>query len=692
MSTAYCAVFALTLPCHAADATSAAKAATAAVSATIPAADFFNNPDFSAALLSPSGRYLAAKRIAENGREQLAVVDLINATATSVAGFKDTDIGRVAWISDERLLFDTDDKQIGAGGRRYGPGLYAVNRDGQGFRQLAQHSNPFIRNGDDERMLPWHTFMLNADGAQDSEQVYVANVNINAPGDYDHVTLLKLNTRTSRYTTVDGPGDTRDWLLDAKGEPRIAITYEGDQQVLHYLDPKDGKWRKVSSSNIFKGGQGAFKPLAFGSDGKLYVSSSTSKGTEAVHVMDLESGVIRPQPLVSLEGFDFRGKLIFGHGQLLGVRFLADGEGTQWFDAALQAAQQDIDAKLPRTVNIVTPPTRATTPYLLVEAYSDRQPRTYFIYDREKKTLSLAGKSYPNIKSSQMGTIDLKYYSARDGLRIPAWLTTPTTPSGAASNLPMVVLVHGGPYMRGGAWGWNPERQFLASRGYAVLEPEFRGSAGFGYPHFQAGWKQWGLKMQDDIADGVKWAVAQGIADPKRICIAGASYGGYATLMGLVNDPGLFQCGVNWVGVTDINLMLSGHWRFTSDFSPLWKKYGMPDLIGDPVKDAEQFKATSPLQQAARITQPLLLAYGGADLRVPIIHGTKFRDAVQATNKQVEWVEYAEEGHGWALPKNRIDFWTRVEKFLDKNIGAGKAVATSTPAASPQPAQAPSAP
>jgi dipeptidyl aminopeptidase/acylaminoacyl peptidase len=655
---AVAAALSLSLPSHAAD------------SPLIPAAEFFNNPDFSAARLSPSGRYLAAKRVAQNGREQLAVVDLLHTSALSVANFQDADVGHFAWISDERLLFDTTDKQIGQGGRRYGPGLYAVDRDGKNFRQLARHSNPFIRSGDEPNLLPWHTFMLPADGAQDSDQAYVANININAPGDIDHVELLKLNTKTRRYTTVDGPGDTRDWLLDAKGEPRIAITHEAGQQILHYLDPKDGKWRQVASNPMFTGGKGAFQPLAFGSDGTLYVSTSKDNGMAAIHTMDLETGAISPKALLTLDGYDFSGKLIFSRGTLLGVRFLADGVGVQWFDAAMQEAQKDIDAKLPRTVNVVTPPTRAETPFLLVEAYSDRQPRAYFIYDKEKKTLNLAGHSHPNIKSSQMGTQDLVHYAARDGLRIPAWLTTP---AGAGKNLPMVVMVHGGPYARGTSWGWKPESQFLASRGYAVLEPEFRGSTGFGYQHFRAGWKQWGLKMQDDIADGVKWAIAQGIADPKRICIAGASYGGYATLMGLVNDPGLYQCGINWVGVTDINLLFTGHWRFTSDLPPMWKKYGMPELIGDPVKNADQFNATSPLQQAARITQPLLLAYGGADMRVPIIHGTKFRDAVKATNQQVEWIEYSEEGHGWALPKNRIDFWTRVEKFLDKHIGTKKA-------------------
>jgi dipeptidyl aminopeptidase/acylaminoacyl peptidase len=258
------------------------------------------------------------------------------------------------------------------------------------------------------------------------------------------------------------------------------------------------------------------------------------------------------------------------------------------------------------------------------------------------------------------------HYAARDGLQIPAYLTLPQGKSG--KNLPLVVLVHDGPYFRGATWGWDPRVQFLASRGYAVLQPEFRGSAGFGFKHFQAGWKQWGLAMQDDIADGARWAIAQGIADPKRICIAGASYGGYATLMGLAKDPDLFRCGVEWVGVTDINLMFKSDWR--NDLSEEWKQYGMPVLIGDPVKDAQQIKDTSPVNLASRIRQPLLMAYGGVDRRVPIAHGQNLRDALRPYNDKVEWIEYGEEGHGWRLVKNRLDFWTRVEKFLDANIGS----------------------
>jgi dipeptidyl aminopeptidase/acylaminoacyl peptidase len=337
----------------------------------------------------------------------------------------------------------------------------------------------------------------------------------------------------------------------------------------------------------------------------------------------------------------------------------------------MQAVQDKLDKLLPATMNLIAPPYNADSPWVLVSSYSDAVPLNYTLYNTETGQLNKIGSSRPAINSMQMGRQQMVRYKARDGLEIPALLTLPRK---AGKNLPMVVLVHGGPWVNGASWGWHADSQFLASRGYAVLEPSFRGTTGLGGRHYRASFKQWGLAMQNDVADGTRWAIAQGYADPKRICIAGASYGGYATLMGLLNDPDLYKCGVDWVGVTDINLMYGNNWLRSSDGSSEWKQYGMPTLIGDQVKDAEQLKATSPIEHAARITQPLLLAYGGVDRRVPLYHGQKFHDAVTRTNKNVEWIEYPEEGHGWRLPKNAIDFWSRVEAFLDRNIGpdAGK--------------------
>jgi dipeptidyl aminopeptidase/acylaminoacyl peptidase len=647
----------------------AAGPARAAQPAPVPIEHFFENAAFAGAVLSPSARFLAARLGRPGMRDALVVVDLTNKAAKVVASFALADIGNFYWVNDERLVFDATDKTVGQGDLRYYPGLYAVDRDGGNARQLVQREGlGDVTERTLVKLLPAETYLLPPTGPRTTPFVYVMSPRYGSANEVESINLLQLDTTTGRTTPVLRPGDAKSWLLDAGGEPRLVTTVDKNMESLHYRDPVTSQWRKLSTFDAYVGSQGGFAPVGFAPDGTLYVTSRAGGDKAALYRFDLATGKPAPSALVELEDYDFQGSLVIADGKLLGARVLTDARSTVWFDAGMQAVQKRIDALLPGTVNVVSVAPRAQNKVVLVRSYSDVEPGVWNLFDTDTGKLNKVGDTRPAIKAAQMGQQEALRYKARDGLGIPGLLTLPHGSN--RKNLPMVVLVHGGPYVRGSEWGWEAEAQFLASRGYAVLEPEFRGSTGFGAKHYRAGWKQWGLAMQNDIADGAKWAIAQGIADPQRICIAGASYGGYATLMGLINDPELFKCGVSWVGVTDINLLYSGHWSFTSDTSDGYKQYGMPELVGDPVKDAAQLKATSPLQQAARLKQPLLLAYGGSDTRVPTYHGRQFHDAVKQTNRQVEMVVYDEEGHGWALPKNRIDFWSRVEKFLDRHIGA----------------------
>ena len=638
-----------------------------------PVERFFANPLLADAKLSPNARYLAAIYAAPGQRAALLVIDVQQKTSKMVARYSDGDIRRFDWVNDGRLVFDLTDHQVAPGGANMAAGLFAVDRDGGNLRQLARRRGtpvPATGSRKDRELLPWHTRMLDGQGAQNSDAIYVTSDEFENSVTYDirNVSLLHLDTRTGLYQTVKRPGKVRQWMLDQKGEPRLAMASEKGIWTIHYLDPATGQWRVLSTFPAYKGGRDAFTPLGFGSDGSLYASAHGDKDTLAIFTIDLATGKPNPTPLVAAAGYDLTGELIRSGDKLLGVQIRTDEERTVWFDPALDAAQKKLDAALRGTVNLMSFPSGNHTEWALVKSFSDVQPLMYYVHNIKTGELDKVGDTYPGIDPARMGQQDPVRYKARDGMEIPALLTLP---AGGARNAPLVVLVHGGPYVRGNAWGWHGDTQFLASRGYAVLEPDFRGSTGYGSRHFRAGWKQWGLAMQDDIADGARWAIAQGIADPKRICIAGASYGGYAALMGLVNDPELYKCGVSWVGVTDINLLYTGHWSAMSDATEHWKQYGMPELVGDPVKDAAQLKATSPIEQAARVKAPLLLAYGGADHRVPIYHGRKFLEAVKPYNKHVEWIEYEDEGHGWQLPANRVDFWRRVETFLDRQIGKG---------------------
>ncbi|QOY94157.1 S9 family peptidase [Massilia sp. UMI-21] len=639
-----------------------------------PISSFFANSPFGGAVLSPDAHFLAVRLGAPGKRDSLAVIDLSNNSAKVIASYNDADVGTIRWINNERLVFTTEEKNVGLGNKRYAPGLYAINRDGRKFVELADRSGMGSTHGTrtTRRVLPWHTYLLPQAGSRDSDYVYVTSPNFDTAGEVRSVDLLRLNTLTGTTQTVPRPGEVRGWMLDHQGEPRLASSFEKDTITLHYREPATGSWRVLASYPAYGDGSKALQPLGFNAEGKLYVlARSGGRDTTSVHIFDIATGKIDPQPLVTTAGFDFDGGLVANRDKVLGIRFTTDATSNEWFDPGMKAIQAELDKLLPATINMVTVPAQSDSPWVLVHSYSDVVPRIYSLYNIKTRQLNKIADAKPGIKPSEMGRQQFVRYKARDGLEIPALLTLPA--GGARNKLPMVVLVHGGPYVRGASWGWHPESQFLASRGYAVLEPEFRGSQGFGIKHFKAGFKQWGLAMQDDIADGVRWAVDKGIADGARVCIAGASYGGYATLMGLVKDPDLYKCGINWVGVTDINLMYNGGWSFTNDTPDEYKAYGMPEMVGDPVKDAAQLKATSPIEQAARITQPVLLAYGGVDRRVPINHGTLFRNALMKTNQDVEWVEYPEEGHGFSLEKNNIDFWSRVERFLDRNIGAGAA-------------------
>jgi dipeptidyl aminopeptidase/acylaminoacyl peptidase len=347
-------------------------------------------------------------------------------------------------------------------------------------------------------------------------------------------------------------------------------------------------------------------------------------------------------------------------GQTLGVRILTDAEATIWLDERLKAVQKAADARMPDRVNRLTC-RRCGEPdmVVLVYSFSDRDPGQYWVYFADGERWQPVGVARPGIAPQQMATTAFERIRARDGRDLPLWITQP---SGPKESRAAVVLVHGGPWLRGRSWEWNATAQFLASRGYVVLEPEFRGSLGYGRKHYEAGWRQWGRAMQDDLADSVLWATQRGLIDPRRVCVAGGSYGGYAALMELVRHPNLYRCGVAWAAVSDLRLMID--WWWGSDVSDEARVHGWNRLIGDPVKDAAMLAENSPVQQAHRIKAPVMLVHGAKDRRVSIEHATAMREALRKAGQEPEWVTYADEGHGWLNVETRVDFAQRLERFL----------------------------
>ena len=650
-----------------------AAPAPVAAPSTVPAADFFTRATMSDAMISPDGSAVAVLVRNTAGRRQLAVLDTADLHKYKiVASLADFDVSWAAWADAKTLVLSLWDESESAFEQR-GSGLYAVGSDGEGFRTLINFRGKNMETG---TMIKAHsldpyryTFGQTLHDGSGDIVVYHWNETLKLYGygsEWTGNTPVRMNVHTGALHEMGDkwPDHVFRWTIDGEGRARAAMQRKEGTTTLLTIDDS-GAWKARSSSASYKRRIGEPALYAIGADGQVFVEMlHGDDGTQALYRYDMATGKPEDLPLVSAKGFDIDGSLVedYHAHKVLGVHYDADAAGTAWFDPAMKALQAKVDAKLPGLISQIDPADCGCAQRVLVTSHSDRQPDLFSLYDRSDDSLIPFGSSRPAIHARQMADTDFVRIKARDGHDLPLYVTKPH----GKGPWPTVVLVHGGPSLRGWHWAWDPESQFLASRGYLVVKPEFRGSDGYGAALESAGHRQWGLKMQDDIADATVWAAQQGLEDPKRTCIAGGSYGGYATLMGLVRYGDLYRCGVAFAAVTDINLMYDVYW---SDAGEEYKSFGMPELIGDRTADAEQLKATSPLLQASHITRPLLLAHGGIDRRVPIIHATKLLNTLEANHAPVTWIEYKDEGHGWSKPETRIAFYERVQQFLDANIG-----------------------
>lgn len=652
----------------------------AAPSAPPPVELFFKRPAVLEAELSPSGRRLAVTTAARGeGRVGVYVFDLQTEppSARAAAVFKDVDVPRVDWLDDERLLFGVVDLQAGSGeGYRVGRGLFTVRHDGQELRQLIErHGRSIVSDGGRRiKTLPRNHVLLHvpAPGPDGQRRELIVGELIGSGNDLAEVRPLGLDPSTGRTRTLDLrglPEGAQGWWFSPQGEIRALLTRRDGQERLYWHHPAATepaqRWQLLAEAPLAKL---PFQPAWVGPGQQLYVTHVRGpRGERVVSAFDFATGKPATEPLVEVPGFDFNGQLISQGERLQGVRVDADAEQTVWLDPARKALQALADEALPGRVNRIScSRCEADDAVMLVHSYSDRQPGQLWLYRKGHTPAWMPISSVqPGIDAKAMASVELHRIRARDGLELPVWVTTPA--GEARGPRPAVVLVHGGPWVRGGHWRWQALPQFLASRGYLVIEPEFRGSEGYGLRHLQAGFRQWGQAMQDDVSDALRWAQQQGMASDQA-CIAGASYGGYSALMGLIRDPERYRCGIAWVAVTDPLLLLEGSFWVRDDTSDASRRYRLPEMIGDPERDKAMLLANSPVEQAARIRSPLLLAFGSEDLRVPLAHGKRLRDAMRQAGQEPEWVVYPGEAHGWQQERNQVDFAQRVEAFLSQHL------------------------
>jgi dipeptidyl aminopeptidase/acylaminoacyl peptidase len=630
-----------------------------------PIDDYTRWPAIEDVAVSPSGKRLAALVFNKNGMRQLAVMDLDPVgKGQIVGGFPDADVTRVRWLTDDRLVYEAFAR--GYEIREGDGGSFAVNHDGSDFRPLIawRHSLNITKTLIAPRILPygWEVHSTIGDGSND---IFVRRIVRDNRGEFKEIQLARLDTYTLelRKLNYELPANAVSVHLDPSREPRMATAHRGGRTKVFWRATSGGAWDEVADFDPLNEG---FTPWYIGAEGLVLVRATT-KGTKALYRFDPLTKKLDAEPLVQVKGFDLASDAeVDGRThRLMGLHFVADRPMSYWFDDGMAHVQASVDAALPagRSNRLYCGECETTT-FFVVRSASDRQPGEYYLFNRKKATLERIGSSMPWIKEAEQGRRSFHRYEARDGLKVPVVVTHP---AGAASDkpLPTVVIAHGGPFLRGADLSWNAEAQFLASRGYRVLEPQFRGSTGFGHQHFKAGWKQWGNGMLDDLADAVQWAAKQGLTDPARVCIAGGGYGGYAALMSPIAHPGVYRCAAAVGAFTDPLLMYSVSW---SDLTDEALKYGFPVLMGDPESDSGLLSAISPLKRAAEIKVPVLLAYGGLSRRVPSIHADKFSDAAKKAGVALEKAFYAEEGQGFHDPANATNYYERMERLLKASL------------------------
>ena len=602
----------------------------------IPLEDFFRNPEMSSFQLSPNGKYISYMKPWEDGNRMMNVyvrpigsdeeVRITGASKRSLYGYFWLNENRIAYVQDEG-----GDENIH---------IYAVNIDGSNNIDLTPFENIQARITDD---------------LEDNPDYMLVALNKRNPRIHD---VYRMNVNSGEMEMIaENPGNIQGWMTDNDGKLRIATTSDGVNTSLLYRENESEDFRPILTTNFKE----SVSPLYFTFDNQeLYVASNRGRDKSAIFKFDLgtakEGELIFENDEVDVYGL-MRSKK---RKKITGVSYTTDKRQMHFFDEWRENLQNKLESKLKGVEVAISDLSKDETKAIVV-TYSDRSRGTYYYYDIEKDILTKLADLSPWLNQEDMAFMKPISYKSRDGLTIPGYLTLPLNYK-EGDRIPVVVNPHGGPWARDN-WGFNSQVQFLANRGYAVLQMNFRGSVGYGREFWEISFKQWGKTMQDDITDGVNWLIDEGIADPDRIGIYGASYGGYATLAGLAFTPDVYACGVDYVGVSNIFTLLE-------TLPPYWElgRQMMYEMIGDPDTEKELLKAASPLFHIDKIKAPLFVAQGANDPRVKQAESDQIVEALEAKGIDVPYMLKEDEGHGFYNEQNQFDFYREMIKFLDKHL------------------------
>ncbi|MEZ5460823.1 alpha/beta hydrolase family protein [Dokdonella sp.] len=636
-------------------------------------ADFARHSKYKEVKISPDGTHLAINAVIDDNTV-LSILNIEDSTGFSISPREEDVVVDFWWVSDERVLYTLGTK-VGQLEQPASTGeLFAVNTDGKGRdilfgyranRDPAGSTGSHIEKKQSENASAW---ML--DDLRDNDDDAIIGVRrwnwshvATAGGEQFHPEVRKIDVRSGKNRTLTtSPLVDASFLTDNAGVARFTFGTDNDQKYKAYYRQGEGdKWELVVDE-----AQDGIRvyPIAFNRAGDgVYFFCGGDKGVGGLCLWS-----------VATRKF----KLLWSGNEAAPTSFDKTFDGKEVYAlrsmpgrTAVTLVDRDApESKLLAEMMGVFPGEDVTFTSnskdgkkVVVEVRSDRNPGTFYLYDVDTKKLSLLLSQAPWLENKPLAAMEPVGIKARDGLALHGYLSKPPGKEDA-KNLPMVVYLHGGPYGERDFWRYNPTVQALASRGYAVLQVNFRGSGGYGYDFVKSGYREWGAKMQDDVTDATHWAIKQGVADPKRICIYGTSYGGYAALQGAVREPDLYQCAIGDAGVYDLNLM-----KKRGDIpQSLYGENYLEMVLGN---DAGVLAQRSPANQAALIKAKVMLISGGEDKRVPPVHSEAMRAALNKNGSDVVWLYQPSEGHGYYKEENVTDMYEKIIAFLDQNIGSG---------------------
>ena len=593
----------------------------------------FGNPEKTSPELSPDGKYLAYIAPDENNVLQVQLRTVGQQDDRQLTADKKRGIRIFFWTySDEELIYLQD----ADGDENWH--LFSVNihsnqvRDLTPFQGVQAQPIAFDRNFPNEILV---------------------GMNIRDRSKHD-VYRINLKNGAVEFDT-DNPGNIVGWIADAQFQVRAATatTADGGSELV-FRETADKSWESLRSWGPDEEG-GA---VMFSENGKiLYIMGNHDANAERLIALDLETK--QETDLASDPEYDVGGIVVHPtKREIQAVSFYKDKQEWQILDQSIAEDFEDLGKLGPGEFSITSRNLADTT--WLVAYMTDDGPVYYYAFDRASKTSTFLFSNQPKLEGLPLSSMEPISYTARDGLTIHGYLTKPV---GVSTPVPTVLLVHGGPWARD-TWGYDPEAQWLANRGYAVLQINFRGSTGYGKAFLNAGNRQWAAKMHDDLLDAVNWLVETGISQADKIAVMGGSYGGYAALVGLTFSPDVFACAVDIVGPSNLITLLQS-------IPPYWEpiKANMYHRVGNLETEPEFLKSISPLFFVDRIQKPLLIGQGANDPRVKEAESEQIVNAMKQAGKPVEYVLYTDEGHGFARPENRLHFYAIAEEFLAKYLG-----------------------